>query len=134
MQTNKNNMETLTITYSNGNKTTYVLIPQENNLPIAYYEDTPPEIIQILEGIRLRKERVIFDFGDPKTGQSWGESHDVQGYIGLSRGGDARYPILLPNKRSPMGDLISTNRIVKITAFKGIAVIYEHPTYKPAKD
>lgn len=119
----------LTIDHNNGHKSEYILIPDGGDLPIAYNLGTSPELIEILERHRKQKTRLRFHWGDPETGEDWGEIFDVSGHIGLSRGHQARFPLLIHNKRSMGGGAISTDRIVKITYSKGKAPIYTHPKY-----
>ena len=45
-------MKTLTINYNKGNAITYKLLEDGQNLPIAYHEETPKEVINALEFAR----------------------------------------------------------------------------------
>jgi len=121
-------METLTIKHENGS-TVYILLTQPNKLPVAYCEGTDLSVIGILEQCRKDDVRLIIDYGDIKTGKSWNEIHDISGYIGLSRGKDAFFPILVYNKRSLGGIELLTNCIVKILTSKGKKILYQHPQY-----
>lgn len=96
-------MNTLTIEHGNGNLTTYQLIQDGNNLPIAYHVETSAKVIEVMERARKNKERVKIHFGDVTTGKDWNEENDTIGIIGLSRGKNARFPILLHNARSNGG-------------------------------
>ncbi len=40
----------------------------------SYHEETPDEVVTVLEQCRTDRTRVILDFGDVKTGKSWGET------------------------------------------------------------
>ena len=64
-----------------------------------------------------------------KTGRDWCEENDTIGYIGLSRGTDARYPILVYNNRSYGGGAILDHCILKIKETKGGRVIYQAQNY-----
>lgn len=98
----------------------------------TFYDiNTPQNIVNILEKAREQKFRIILDYGDTATGQSWGEIHDITGYIGRSTG-KIKIPILVHNSRSFGGGGILDNCIVKISLSKGKAVLYQHPNYKPA--
>ncbi|WP_053958434.1 hypothetical protein [Sulfobacillus thermosulfidooxidans] len=66
----------------------------------AYQEDTPMEVIEVLERCRLHRIRVRLAYGDTVTGADWHETNDVTGYIGRSAGPDSKIPILLYNDRS----------------------------------
>jgi hypothetical protein len=121
-------MKTLTIKHDNGNKSVYKLIPDGNDLPIAYQKSTPDGVIQAIEEARRSRQRVKLYLGDIKTGQCWNESYDTTGTIGLSRGKDARYPLLINNTRSHGGGQISTHCIVKMTS--NGRTIYQSPKFK----
>ena len=95
----------------------------------SYNHDTPDHIISILEECRKNSVSVALDYGHP-TGESWGETSDIIGYISRSTG-KTKIPILVYNKRSTGGASILTNCIVKITTTKGKRVLYQHPNYKP---
>lgn len=125
-------MQTLTTNYHirTFHDKQYKVVP-DMPLPIAYDIETPDNIISILETVRRNNMRIQLDFGDIKTGKSWGEVNDIKGYVGLSRGYEARYPILVYNKRSMGGGLLLTDCIVKITTTNGQRVLYQHPTYQP---
>lgn len=117
-------METLIIDHNNGHKTEYVLIPDGDNLPIAYHKETPKKVIDALEHARKYNIRIRMDLGDTKTGVSWNEKYDVAGRIGLSRGDKARFPILLNNKRSIGGTHLLDNCIIGIKDTKTKRVLY----------
>jgi hypothetical protein len=71
------------------------------------------------------RTRIILDYGNTSTNESWGEVHDVTGYIGLSAGAyNLKYPILVYNSRSIGGGTILTDSIIKITASKGKEILY----------
>jgi len=122
-------MNKLTINHSNGNSTTYQLVNDGDKLPIAYHEETSLEVINALETARTCKLRVKIYLGDTETGRDWNEEHDTIGYIGLSRGQDARYPILVYNKRSYGGGALLDNCIIKIKESKGNKILYQSPKY-----
>jgi hypothetical protein len=98
----------------------------------AYHVETPDNIIKILEHSRVNRHRLLFDYGDTKTGQSWGEVNDIRGHIGRSTG-TVKIPLLIHNSRSIGGGAILDHCIVKIADSKGGNVVYKHPDYKPAK-
>lgn len=125
-------MKKLTINHSNGNSTTYQLINDNNNLPIAYHEETDSKVISTMEYCRKNGIRVKFILGDIVTGKSWNEENDTIGYIGLSKGKDARYPILIYNERSLGGICILDNCILQIKDSKNSKVFYTAQNYKPS--
>lgn len=122
-------MENLIIDHKNGHTSEYRLIPDGQDLPIAYRLPISDKLISILEYHRKNRTRLRFYWGDTDTGQDWGETFDVDGRIGLSRGSKARFPILLHNSRSLGGGSLSSS-IVKITTAKGKNLVYIHPNYK----
>lgn len=127
-------LEQLTIDHKNGHTTTYKLLPCPGQLPIAYHTETSEAVVNILEHARTCNIRLVLDYGDIVTGQSWGEDLDIKGYIRLSRGAKARFPILLYNNKSIGGPAILDHCIVRISNSKGGGALYEHPTYKQCTD
>ena len=121
-------MKTLTIDHKNGHKSEYQLINDSGDLPIAYHKGTKQEIVNILERARENRDRIKIFLGDTKTGRNWNEEHDTTGYIGLSRGHKARFPILVNNTRSMGGSSLMDHCIVKIKI--GGYVKYQHPNFK----
>ena len=103
----------------------YKIVNDNDKLPIAYPVNTSDAVINHLEHCRKNNIRIIFDYGNTETGESWHEKYDITGYIGLSRGHEARYPILLSNKRSLGGGIILTNCIIGIKTSKGKKDIYK---------
>jgi hypothetical protein len=125
-------MKHLTINHSNGNSTTYQLIEDGGNLPIAYHAETPANIIEVMERARKNRTRIKLSYGDINTGKDWNEEFDVTGYIGLSKGYEARFPILVHNARSMGGGSILDHCIVKIKESKGKIVLFQAANYQPA--
>lgn len=122
-------MKTLTIDHKNGNTTTYQLIEDNGNLPIAYRENTKKLVVDALEYCRKNRVRIKLTLGNIETGVSWNEEHDTMGYIGLSRGYNARYPILVYNKQSNGGGSILDNCILQIKESNGKRVFYKAKNY-----
>lgn len=79
-----------------------------------YHEDTDNQVIEVLERAREGCTRLLLDYGDTKTGKSWGEVNDIKGYVGRSTG-SIKIPLLLYNTRSMGGGAILTDCILKIT-------------------
>jgi len=103
----------------------------------TYHDETPIEIVNILEAARLSRVdgngyRLRFRWGDTETGRDWGDAyHDtyrVEGYVGR-RGGTSKIPLLIWNSRSYGGGAILDHCIVKIVTARGKRVLYQHPTY-----
>ena len=108
----------------------YQLIEDGENLPIAYHLETKPEVIAALKRARKNRQRIKIYFGDVETGKDWHEEHDTIGYVGLSRGYEARFPILVYNERSHGGGSILDHCIVKIKEAKGNYVLYQAKNYQ----
>jgi len=123
-------MKTLTIDHKNGNSTTYQLIENGHDLPIAYHAETSPLVVAALERARKANWRVKIYLGDTKTGVDWLEENDTTGYIGLSKGYQAMFPILVSNKRSMGGGRILDHCILKIRQSKGDYVMYQASNYQ----
>lgn len=100
-----------------------------------YDTETPERVINILERYRQNPHlgRLALDYGDTKTGQSWGQVYDTTGYIGRSNG-TRKIPILIHDSRSHGGGAILDHCIVRIQTAKGKSILYQHSTYKPAKN
>ncbi len=94
----------------------------------AYNTETKQEVIDVLEKVRQNKTRIIVDYGDVKTGRSWNEIYNIQGYIGRSTG-QIQIPLLVFNSRSLGGGALLDDCIVKIVTSKGKKVLYQHPNY-----
>jgi hypothetical protein len=92
-----------------------------------YNEGTDMKVIEILESARKNDIRIRIFSGDTETGQEWLEEYNIMGYVGRTTGRHS--PILVHNKRSFGGGLISIDCILKITINK--QVVYQHPNYKP---
>jgi hypothetical protein len=108
----------------------YQLIEDGNDLPIAYHVETPQSLINVLERARKNRQRIKLYLGDIETGRDWHEEHDTVGYIGLSRGTEARFPILVYNERSYGGGILMDNCIVKVKEAKGKCVLYKAANYQ----
>lgn len=109
-------MRQITINHNNGHSTTYNLIDGGKDKPIAYREETPILLWTALEYARKNRIRVRIYLGDPITGKCWNEEHDIFGYIGLSKGKDAYFPILVYNSRSMGGGSLMDDNIIKLVS------------------
>jgi len=125
-------MNTLTIDHKNGHLSTYQLIKDENNLPLAYRIKTSNEVIKVLEYCRKNRIRVKLNYGDIETGKSWNEEHCTIGYISMSKGYEARFPILVYNERAYGGGSLLDDCILKITESKGGRILYQSEKFKPS--
>jgi len=123
-------MKTLTIDHNNGHSTTYQLIEDGNNLPIAYNAKTSTKVIEVLERCRKNRIRVKLNYGNIQTGKSWNEENDTIGYISMSKGYNARFPILVYNQRSFGGGSLMDDNILKIQESKGKRVLYQAANFQ----
>lgn len=98
---------------------------------IMYHKETPKEVIEVLEQARENRTRLTLDYGDAKTGRSWGEINDINGRMGQSTG-EYKLPLLIHNSSSTGGGAILDHCIIKIMESNGKRVLYSHPKYKIA--
>jgi hypothetical protein len=89
-----------------------------------FYEGTTEPLAELLLRLKHTDTRIVVDYGDLSTGQSWGETYDVAGYIGRTTG--KHMPILLHNKRSMGGGIILTHCILSVKTSKGKNVLYSY--------
>ena len=95
-----------------------------------FHKETIPTIINILEKYMHTGIRLFLDYGDTKTGKSWGETYDIQGTIGRSTGSKP-IPLLIKTKRSMGGTGVLDHCIVRIKfTGKNGRTLYKHPKYK----
>lgn len=100
---------------------------ESNGNEVVFNEDTPKELARLIVNLQSSRERIVLDYGDTETNKSWGESYDIVGRIGFSKGFyDLRWPILVYNARSLGGSSILTHRILSIRKSKGKQVIYQN--------
>ncbi len=102
-----------------------------------YHWETPFEVVSILEAIRASGARIRVDYGftdGPSAGKSWGEIHDVAGYVGRSYG-PLKAPLLMFSKKCHGGGLLLDQCIVAIFPSRAdhSPALYKHPKYRPAK-
>ena len=90
----------------------------------SYNTETPNQLIEVLEAARKNKTRVIIDYGNTTTKQSWNETFDTTGYISRSTG-RIKVPILIHNIRSTGGGSILDNCILSVKESKGKKVLYQ---------
>lgn len=90
--------------------------------PFEVTAGTPMQVVSMLMkhlGHRhtQTEERIRLDYGDVNTLKSWNETHDVEGYVGVTTG-KLRAFILVHNKRSMGGSTILTDCILSIRTAK----------------
>ena len=97
----------------------------------SYHDETPDDVIWVLENARLNRQRVHISLGEtegPDAGKDGLESNDVQGYVGRSIG-PVKVPLIVANRRSMGGGAILDHCIVRIRESAGGRVLYQHPGY-----
>ena len=96
----------------------------------SYHTETPPDMRELLERLRVNRTRCRFHWGDTKTGRDWGDDHWVYGHIGRSMG-PCKIPLLVHNARSMGGGGILDHCIVRIRYANKAdgGDIYRHPKY-----
>jgi hypothetical protein len=98
----------------------------------SYHDETPDDVIRVLENARQSRVRLHISYGDRTTGRDWLEEFETQGYIGRSMG-PVKVPLLLPNRRSTGGGAVLDRCIVRIRTAAGGRVLWQHPTYHHGK-
>jgi hypothetical protein len=88
-----------------------------------YHEDTKVGVIQVIEHCRKYDIRVVIDYGNVDTGESWGEIHDIKGRFGKTNG-TKPIIILAYNKRCYGGGAVLTHCILSIKESKGGRFLY----------
>lgn len=96
----------------------------------SYHEETPEQIVSVLESCRTNNRRIRLFYGDTKSGLVWPEECDVIGTLGRSTG---RYkvPLLLKTERSTGGGAILDHCIVGIKF--GNVYLYKHPSFNTGR-
>jgi hypothetical protein len=91
-----------------------------------YNKNTPPEVIEALERLRLSKDRCRVWYGEAKTGKVWDEEYDVCGTVGRSTG-SCKIPLLIANARSMGGPGLLDHCIVRIDNIYTRRTVYQAP-------
>lgn len=94
----------------------------------SYHEETPDEVIRVLEAARQTRIRLHISLGDSETGKDWLEEFERHGYVGRSMG-PVKVPLLIANTRSLGGGAILDHCIVRIRESAGGRVLWQHPSY-----
>lgn len=91
---------------------------------IYYNVETKDSLIYVLDRLRQSKTRIVLDYGNIETNESWGEIYDITGRIGIT--GPKKILILVHNSRSLGGTGILTHRIISIRESKGKTLLYKN--------
>jgi len=89
----------------------------------SYHIDTNDKVIEVLERCRMNNTRIVIDYGNVETKESWNEVNDISGYIGRSTG-SVKIPLLVYNNRSIGGSGILSHCILSIKESKGKKVLF----------
>jgi hypothetical protein len=108
-------------------KNTTVLNSRKIELSTRVLENS--ELLNALKLAHEKKFRVRIFYGNPQTGTSWNEEHDVMGTVSNSTGETACL-ILVNNARSMGGGAILTSNIVRIDSIEHKKPLYVHPAFK----
>ena len=92
----------------------------------TYHNDTPTEVISILEKARVLKNRLIITYGFP-NGHPWGDNPSERGSVGRSIG-PVKIPLLLKTKRSNGGEGILSHCIIMIQKSVDGKLLYQKGT------
>ena len=79
--------------------------------------DTPPKLVEALEGIRLSRQRVAIFYR--------AESSPVFGRVGRSCGPALKVPLVIHNARSSGGEPICTGIVTEIRTSDGKQILYQ---------
>ncbi|WP_445370072.1 hypothetical protein ACH518_00230 (plasmid) [Methylomonas sp. HW2-6] len=107
---------------SHGNTVRYQRLPSGT----CYHEDTPQDVIDLLEEAQGTQRKIRLYYGDPATGQSWFDENDVVGRIGRSSG-NIKVPLLIESGEIG-GPAILDHCIVRIDS--PFRTLYQHPTFR----
>ena len=94
----------------------------------SYNDETPDEVIRVLESARQNRTRLHISLGDTASGRDWLEEFETHGYVGRSMG-PVKVPLLVANTRSLGGGSILAHCIVRIRTSAGGRVLWQHPDY-----
>ena len=94
----------------------------------TYHDETPDEVIRVLESARQNRSRLHISLGDTASGRDWLEEFESHGYVGRSMG-PVKVPLLIANTRSLGGGSILDHCIVRIRESAGGRVLWQHPDY-----
>lgn len=107
---------------SNGNVIKYARLSSGT----CYHQETPVQVIRILESCMKSGETVRVFYGDTQTGQSWHDEFDVVGRIGRSMG-NIKIPLLVP-KDDCGGFGLLDHCIIRIDSRAG--TLYQHKKFR----
>ncbi|WP_298434984.1 hypothetical protein [Ottowia sp.] len=89
---------------------------------------TSPKVAKVLERCRNNRAKVRLIQGDPSTGRSWLDEHDVVGTIGRSMG-TLKVPLLIEPEEHG-GSAILTACLLGIVDWETGEFLFRHPAYR----
>lgn len=107
---------------SNGNVIKYAKLCSGT----CYHQETPEQVIHILEKLQNSGDEVRIFYGDTQTGQSWHDEFDVVGRIGRSTG-NIKIPLLVP-KGDCGGPGLLDHCIIRIDSRE--ETLYQHKKFR----
>lgn len=106
----------------NGNVIKYARLPSGT----CYHQETPDQVMRLLEKLQKERTEVKIYYGDTQTGQSWHDEFDVVGRIGRSTG-SIKIPLLVPEGDCGGPGLLD-HCIIRIDSRKG--TLYQHKKFR----
>lgn len=88
----------------------------------SFHDETPDDVIRVLESARQGRVRLHISYGDRTTGRDWLEEVETHGYVGRSTG-PVKVPLLVAIRRSTGGGAILDRCIVRISTAAGGRVL-----------
>jgi hypothetical protein len=108
--------------FGNGHSIHYRRLPSGT----CFHAETPVPVIELLEQLRQSLRKIRLFYGDPATGQSWHEEHDVIGCIGRSTR-SIKVPLLVePGEIG--GPALLDHCIIRIDTPR--KVLYQHVAFR----
>lgn len=93
----------------------------------SYNSETPIELVNVLESCRTKRTRIVVDYGNTNTGESWNEVFGTMGYVGRSTG-NIKIPLLVYNSKSLGGSAILDSCILSVKESRGKKILYQLKT------
>jgi hypothetical protein len=82
----------------------------------SYHTSVEPSLIRVLEAARVGRVRLAVTF-------SWSEDGPSRGYVGRSTG-SVKVPLLVYNRRSLGGEVLSAEDVVEVRESRGGKLLY----------
>ncbi|MBS3963766.1 MAG: hypothetical protein KGZ80_04570 [Methylomonas sp.] len=92
----------------------------------CYHQETPDQVVRVLESCMKSGQIVRVFYGDTKTGQSWHDEFDMVGRIGRSTG-SIKIPLIVPDRDSGGPGLLD-HCIIRIDSRE--STLYQHKKFR----